>query len=364
VFSELAGQLRTFLAEQEVDRWAFHEIHANVEVPVCHLTGWWDYVVQGTVANFLGLRSLGKPELREEHRLIIGPWSHSIGELDKHIGVVNYGGDALSSYSAEITRWYDHALKGIANGVAEEPSVRLFVLNRNRWYFTDGWPPEATTVELFLHSNGHANTPRGDGRLSVAHPDGQPTDSFAYDPHDPLMSSADWSSRAVDQSIYDHRRDVLVYTTEPLEDDLLVVGDVRCILWVASDAPETDFTAKIVEVRPDGLAIAVSTGIFRTRYLNGYDGDVRLEPGRPYELTISLSPVGIEFERGSRIRLDISSSDFPNFDRNHNTGDAFWRDAALRVARQTVLHDRDHPSRVELPTQPALFDRLRRAISS
>ncbi len=352
-YSTLTGQLMDFLAEQHIDRWAFHETHADVEVPICHLTGWWDYVVRGTVRNFCGLRSVGKASLRDRHRIVIGPWSHSVGELSKQIGDADYGPEALTSYDQEIVRWYDHALKGVDNGVAREQPVKLFVLNENRWRLADDWPFAPTGFELFLHSNGGANTPRGDGSLSARGPRDEPPDRFVYDPRDPIMSTATWSSRAINQSIYDHRHDVLVYTTAPFDNPSVLIGEVSCVLWTATDAPETDFTAKLVEVRQDGRSIALSTGILRTRYLAGYEREMRLEPGEPYEITIEMSPIGIRFEPGSRIRLDISSSDFPNFDRNHNTGAPFWQDAELRPARQTVFHDRDRPSRLLLPT-PAL----------
>ena len=352
-YSTLTEQLRDFLAEQHIDRWAFQKTHAGVDVPICHLTGWWDYVVRGTIRNFNGLRSLGKPSLRDRHRIVVGPWSHNVGELDRHVGDVDYGPEALASYDAEIVRWYDHALKGVDNGVAGEPPVKLFVLNENRWRFVDRWPPAGGRTELYLHSHGAANTPRGDGVLSAREPDDEPPDRYVYDPRDPVMSTATWSTRAVDQSVYDHRHDVLVYTTAPLERAMVLIGDVACVVWVASDAPETDFTAKLVEVRPDGRAIGLSTGILRTRYLDGYDSEVRLEPGEAYEMTIEMSPIGIRFEVGSRIRLDISSSDFPNFDRNHNTGGPFWQDNELRPAVQTVFHDRVRASRLLLPAPSA-----------
>ena len=349
-YSALTGQLMEFLVEQHIDRWAFHKTHADVDVPICHVTGWWDYVVRGTIGNFNGLRALGKPSLRDRHRVVVGPWSHSTGAYETHIGVVDYGAAALSSYDGEIVRWYDHALRGIDNGLAGEPPVKLFVLNENRWRYFDAWPPAESGTELFLHSDGRANTPRGDGSLSAHAPADEPADRYEYDPHDPVMSTATWSTRSLDQAVYDHRRDVLVYTTAPLERALTLIGDVRCVVWIASDAPETDFTAKLVEVRPDGLTIGHSTGIFRTRYLDGYDNEVSLEPGEPYEIVIEMSPIGISFQPGSRIRLDISSSDFPNFDRNHNTGEPFWRDGELRTARQTIFHDRNRPSRLLLPT--------------
>lgn len=347
-YSALTPQLKDFLVEQHIDRWAFHLTHADVEVPICHVTGWWDYVVQGTVANFNGLRERGAASLRDRHRIVIGPWSHST-DYETAVGAVDYGPEALSSYSDEIVRWYDHVLKGIDNGMAGEPPVKLFVLNENRWRLFEEWPPAAAGTELYLHSGGGANTPRGDGTLSAVAPGAEPPDRYDYDPRDPVMSTATWVTRSVDQSVYAHRHDVLVYATEPLERALTLIGDVRCELWIASDAPETDFTAKLVEVRPDGQAIAHSWGILRTRYLDGYDRVARLEPGEPYKLEIAMSPMGICFLPGSRIRLDVSSSDFPNFDRNHNTGEEFWHDAELRVARQSVFHDRERPSRLLLP---------------
>jgi putative CocE/NonD family hydrolase len=140
--------------------------------------------------------------------------------------------------------------------------------------------------------------------------------------------------------------------SEALDRSLLVIGDASCTLWVSSDAPETDFTAKLVEVQPDGVSIELATGILRTRFLHGYESAVRLDPGTAYELTISLGPVGVRFLPGSRIRVDISSSDFPNFDRNHNTGADYWSDIELRPARQTVYSDAQRPAYLTLPVCP------------
>ena len=164
------------------------------------------------------------------------------------------------------------------------------------------------------------------------------------------MSLMDLSAQAAvrDQSPLDVREDILVYTTPPLDRPVTVIGPVTLKLWVASSAPETDFTAKLIDVRPDGLAVNLSYGIMRTSYREGYDEPKPMEPGTPYELTIRLGPTGIRFGEGHRIRLDVASSDFPNFDRNHNTGADFWSDSELRVARQTVFHDRERPSRLLL----------------
>jgi uncharacterized protein len=350
VFGASTEWLREFLRDQVTDPWALPATHADVAVPVCHLTGWWDFVIDGTVANFTGLRRDGDRSVRERHRLVIGPWSHQPGATAPGGGAVSYGPAERVAYHDLIADWYDLALDG--DGPGDAP-VRAFILNEDRWReFSDWPPPGARELELFLDSRGAANGARGDGRLTPrTQPDGVPS-RFAYDPRDPVMSITDWATRAVDRSVLDHRRDVLVYRTEPLEDELLLVGDASVVLWVATDAVETDFTAKLVEERRAGPAVGLATGILRTRYLDGYDRVLRLEPGRPYELTIDLSPIGILLRRGTRLRLDISSSDFPNFDRNHNTGRDYWADAELRIARQTVFNDAERPSRLRVHALP------------
>ena len=340
VFGVSTKWLRDFLRDQVTDPWALPDTHPDVSVAVCHVTGWWDFVARGTVANFTGLRRDGDPELRDRHRLVIGPWSHQPGATAPGAGAVAYGPAERAEYHDVIADWYDEALGG-GDGVGSP--VRVFVLNENRWRSFGEWPPaEARPLELFLDG----------GRLARRVPDAGAPGRFEYDPRDPHMSISDWSTRAVDRSVLDHRRDRLVYRSDPLEADLLLVGDATCVLWAATDGIETDFTATLVEERPDGLAIGLAAGILRTRYLEGYDRVVRLEPGAPHELTIELSPVGIRLAAGSRIRLDVSSSDFPNFDRNHNTGRDYWSDTELRPARQTVFNDADRPSRLVLHALP------------
>jgi putative CocE/NonD family hydrolase len=177
------------------------------------------------------------------------------------------------------------------------------------------------------------------------------SDSYAYDPADPVLSlvGADGQAAACDQAPLRDRRDILVYQTAPLEADLMLAGPLACTLWIASDAPDTDFVARLIEVGADGLAVNISHGILRCRYRAGYDREAMLEPGVATEITIKMLPVGIRFRRGSRLRLDVTSSDFPTFDRNHNTGRRFYDDPELRVARQTVLTGESHPSRLVLP---------------
>jgi putative CocE/NonD family hydrolase len=180
------------------------------------------------------------------------------------------------------------------------------------------------------------------------------SDHFVYDPRDPVMSlmRADAQAAPVDQSPHDHRRDILVYQTPPLDEDIEITGPVSLKLWAATDCPDTDWTAKLAVVLADGLCVNLTYGIMRAQYRDGYEHPSLLEPDRAYEYTINLNPIGILFKKGQRIRLYVSSSDFPNFDRNHNTGCDYWSDTELRVAHQTVFHDPRMCSRLILPVIP------------
>jgi putative CocE/NonD family hydrolase len=238
-----------------------------------------------------------------------------------------------------ISRWYDFQLKKIDNGLEDEPPIQLFVVGENIWRGENEWPLARTQyTEFFLHGRGGANTVRGDGWLSIEPPmSDELSDHFVYDPRDPAMSlmRADSQAAPVDQSPHDHRRDILVYQTSPLDEDIEVTGPVSLRLWAATDCPDTDWTAKLAVVLADGLKHPSS-----------------LEPGKPHEYSIHLNPVGILFKKGQRVRLYVSSSDFPNFDRNHNTGRDYWSDPELRVASQTVFHSASMPSRLILPVIP------------
>ncbi len=295
----------------------------------------------------------GPEELRGQHRLVVGPWRH--GDRSRAAPAFDFGTDAQSSYAGEVSRWYDYTFKGIDNGLAEEPPVKLFIMGENRWHFEHEWSLARTRgTDFYLDSGGSANTPNGDGTLSLKRVGGGLPDEYDYDSKDPVMSLMDLDAQAAvrDQSPVARRRDILVYQTPPLHEGIEVTGPVVLKLWAASSAPDTEFTAKLIDVYPDGLAVNVTSGIVRARYRDGYDTPSLIEPGRVYEYLINLNPTGIVFLRGHRIRLDVSSSDFPNFDRNHNTGADFWSDAELRVAHQTVFHDKTRPSRLVLPVIP------------
>ncbi|MBM3531990.1 MAG: CocE/NonD family hydrolase [Alphaproteobacteria bacterium] len=353
VFSTLTEQTHRHFREAHHDYWAFDQAHPKVQVPVSCTTGWWDRL-GGTTSNYIGIEKNGPASLKGRHRLVIGPWGHSTEKWVGTLGPRDYGPRANASYPAELTRYFDRELKGIENGLEGEPPVKVFVLNDNVWRFEKEWPLARTRfTEFFLSSGGKANTPAGDGTLT-AEPKSSEPDRYDYDPADPVMSLMGLDAQAApcDQAILGRRRDVLVYQTPPLEKDLLVIGPVLVHLWAASDCPDTDFAAKLIEVGADGVAQNLCYGIMRARFRQGFDKQVMLDAGVPQEFVIPMMQVGIRFRKGSRIRLDIASSDFPNFDRNHNTGRDFWSDPELRVARQTVFHDPRHPSRIVLPVIP------------
>jgi uncharacterized protein len=244
-------------------------------------------------------------------------------------------------------RWFDHWLKDTDNGVERERAVRIFVMNRG-WRLEDEWPLARTRyTKFFLHSGGRANTLNGDGVLSIDPPSAEPPDRFTYDPMDPVPTVGA-------QGIHDRRRaesrsDVLVYSTPPLEEDIEVTGRVELILFAASSAPDTDFTAKLIDVAPNGYAANLCDGIVRARYRDAPSGGMRLEPDRPYRFTIDLIATSNLFQRGHRIRLEVSSSDFPRFDRNLNSGEPVAESSEPRVARQSVFHDGELSSYLLLP---------------
>ena len=353
-FSTLTQQLKRHFRQQTINAWDFSPLHSTLDIPTCQNTGWYDRL-NGTIGNFTGLAAHSPAATREQHRLVVGPWGHSVTKLVAQQGVMDYGAAANTTYATLVQRWYDHQFKGIDNGLADEPPVNLFVMGPNHWRQEAEWPLARTRfTPYYLHSAGGANTPAGNGLLSPETPASEPPDRYAYDPRDPVMSLMGLESHLApcDQSPLDDREDVLVYQTPALSEPMEITGPVVARLWVSSDCPDTDFTAKLVLVQANGLAVNLCHGIARASQRNGFDQKVPLVPGEPVEIVVPLLPTSVVIDRGQRLRLDISSSDFPNFDRNHNTGQDFWSDPELRVARQKVFHDSTMASHVLLPIIP------------
>ena len=326
-------------------------VFSEIDVPAYHVTGWYDRL-WSTVDMFTRMVKEGRTaRTRSSQRLIVGPWTHGFN-LTRRLGIMDFGEEAGFPCAELAARWFDYWLKGIDTDIVDEPPVRVFTMGANRWHFENEWPPaRARLIDFYCHSGGRANTPAGDGVLSPQAPGDEPRDAFLYDPRDPVMSLHQPDGQAAPSDLREHdcRQDILVYQTPVLEGDLEVTGEITCCLFAASSARDTDWTVRLVDVHPDGLAVNLSYGIVRARYRDSWSNPSLLEPGRVYEYRLRLVPTSNLFKAGHRIRVDISSSDFPNYDRNHNTGQDYWIDSAFVTARQAVFHDAEHPSRIILP---------------
>src|SRR5215469_16956162 len=341
--------------------------HENVTVPTFNVGGWYDIFLQDTISNFTTMRQYGSTPEARQSKLLIGPWTH--GAYTNPVGEFNFGFGASAAFidlqidfvSLQV-RWFDHWLKGIDTGMLREAPIKLFVMGANVWRDEQEWPlARAVETRYYLHSGGHANTPGGDGTLNVAVPGMEPSDQYTYDPANPvitrggaLLMAPEFRAGPFDQRTTEGREDVLVYTTPVLEQDIEVTGPILVHLWAASSAPDTDFVARLVDVHPDGYAQNLTDGIIRARYRHFARGEAPslIEPGKAYEYEIDLWATSNVFKAGHRIRLDVTSSNFPRWDRNPNTGHDFGADSDLAVAQQTILHDSEYPSYVTLPIVP------------
>lgn len=351
VFAGMTDDLRRHLRTIAEEQWAIDQLHARVSAPVFVATGWWDRMVS-SIDSYAGVVANGPAALRRSHRLLVGPWGHQPPTWERPVrGSVDFGRSSTRSVVDTVARWFDHLLKGVDNGMANEPPVEIFVVN-DGWRHEEQWPPASMReAPLYLRGGGHANGSRGDGRLEWRAPGGEDADTYDYDPRDPVMSlmeaNAHWAP--FEQRPNDHRLDKLVYRTDPLQRPIELVGPVRATLFASTDAPDTDWVVRLIDEPPDGPAIALSQGILRARYRDGYGTPRPLPSSDPVRYDIALTPVGALFLPGHRIRVDVTSSDFPNHDRNHNTGRDYWSDGELRVARQTIFHDTARPSHVVVP---------------
>jgi uncharacterized protein len=252
-------------------------------------------------------------------------------------------------------RWFDFWLKDKETGVEDWPAYRIFVMGQNKWRNENEWPLARTKwTDVYLHSGGKANSSKGDGSLSLEKPASQQADKFTYDPENPVPTRGGNNligppSGPFDQSQLEERDDVLVYTSPTLDNEVEITGPVKLVLYVSSSTQDTDFTAKLVDVHPDGKAYNLCDGILRARYRNSIMKTELLEPGKIYQLEIDLGVTSNVFQAGHKVRLEVSSSNFPRFDRNPNTGHEFGADAELAKAMQTIYHDLEHPSRLVMP---------------
>jgi len=329
----------------------------RLDLPVLHISGWYDDEQVGTPLNFIGMTTKGRtPEARRSQKLMMGPWPHAVNSTSK-LGEVDFGPTAVIDLEGYELRWFDYWLKGIDTGIMKEPPVRIFVMGENKWRDENDWPlARAVMTKYYLHSGGRANSLFGDGTLSTTPPGEEPTDGYRYDPARPVPFITDPSfaqiGSADDYQAVERRDDILVYTTESLAEDTEICGPIRAVLYAASSAKDTDFMAKLLDVWPNGFAQRLCDGMVRARFREGMDQPKLIEPGRVYAYDIDLWNTCQVFKKGHRVRLEISSSAFPKYDRNLNTGEPLGKSATMVVAEQRVYHDREHPSHVLLPVIP------------
>lgn len=338
----------------------------RVKVPVLAFDGWYDSFLAGAINNFNGMRVAGgSAQARANQRLVLGPWEHIgwgrpdavVSPMLKDIGPV-----ANSPVNELTVRFLDHVLKGKDNGYTDGPRVDYFTMGENRWHTATSFPIAGTQYRTwYLGSEGRANSSMGDGSLTLEKPAGSPSDHFIYNPANPVPSlgghsCCSWTSGPqgqFDQSAIEQRPDILVYTSAPLKEALDVTGPITVDLFAATDARDTDFTAKLIDVLPDGRAINLNNGIIRAAYRDSLSHPTPIVPGKVYEYHIKVWPTSNLFKSGHRIRLEISSSDYPQFAPNPNTGEPLATARTAVIANQTIWHDATHRSSVILPVLPA-----------
>jgi len=373
--------------------WKFEQAHREVEVPNLDFSGWYDHC-NDSMRHLAGMQQNGRTEVaRTQCKLVAGPWSHpTLGQ--RKVGDIDFGPQAPIDLNDVIIRWFDYWLKGLPNGVDREPAMRYFVMGCNQWRHADSWPPPQTEPhEYRLASGGNAGSAHGDGGLEGSGPnDGAsdvaseggtdsagarraaspaPTDSYVYDPRDPTPTlwSRELFTSPADRRVLEHRKDILYYRTAPLEKAVEIAGYPEVVLFASSTATDTDFFARLVDEHPagngdpagdgdaaaaldspaKGPALEISYGMVRARHRHSLDVEELLTPGEVVEIRVKLGPTACRFQEGHRIRLEITSSDFPNHDRNHNTGRNDLADAELVSAQQTLYYGSEYPSRLILP---------------
>lgn len=322
----------------------------SVNVPILHMGGWYDIFTQGTLNAFVGIQERGGPLARGKQKLIMGPWVHDISKTS--CGELVFPNSDSMEFLDDIIAFMEEHLKGISP-LKTMPPVQYYLMGDpeaknspgNRWVESESWPPPTTQVSLYL---------REGGRLSFEPPsETEPPHHFDFNPNDPVPTvggrNLNLPAGAYNQSQVEDRPDVLVYTSDVLADSIVVVGRIRVKLWASSDAWDTDFTAKLCDVYPSGKSMLIADGIIQARHRNSLEKEEFLVPNEATEFVIDLWSTAIAFAPGHQIRVSISSSNYPRFKVNPNTGKPFGDFSEMRIAHQTIYHDRLHPSAIELP---------------
>jgi putative CocE/NonD family hydrolase len=326
----------------------------SVNVPILHVGGWHDIFIQGILNAFTGIQEHGGPAAAGDQNLIVGPWTHAI--VSDQCGELSFPGSQAIDLVTLTVDWFDRWLKGADNSINSLPAIQYYMMGDadqpegpgNRWINADAWPPPAEETRFHL---------RGGGALTLESPFAtESPDSFLFDPEDPVptiggrnLPENDIPAGSYDQGSVESRPDVLVYTTDPLMDSLAVAGRVRVDLWVSSDGLDTDFTAKLCDVYPDGRSMLVADGIIQARHRLSLETETFLVPGEVTGMSVDLWSTAVVFAPGHRIRLSVSSSNHPRFEVNPNTGEPFRKNTTFRTAVQAVYHSQANPSALVLP---------------
>ena len=342
-------------------RWSIEDHYAQIQVPVFSLGAWYDIFLGGTLKNYVGLKKeAGTEAARRGQRLLVYVGGHAGGSDTRKVGAVDFGDKLPFDLDEAVLRWYDSLLKGIGNGADEKP-VRIFVMGKNEWRDEDDWPLQrAKATRYYLHSTKPANGLQGGGTLSTAAPAEEKPDQYEYDPNDtvptiggPLCCSAlPTGVGPQDQRPAEARGDVLVFSSPVFTQSTEVTGPIVLDLYVSSSAVDTDFAGKLVDVWPNGFAQNLTEGILRLRYRNSQEKPELANPGEIYHISVDLWATSNVFPPGHKLRLEVSSSNFPRFDRNLNTGEDQARGTQMVKATNVIYHDRSRPSALVLPVLP------------
>jgi uncharacterized protein len=365
--SGIAPYFKDWLAHPNFDaywkQWSIEDRYAQIQVPVLSFGAWYDIFLGGTLRNYARLKTeAGTDAAKHGQRLVVYVGGHAGGSTSRRVGAVDFG-EKLPIDQDELTlRWYDSIFKGQANGVEREKPVKIFVMGKNEWRDEDDWPlSRAKSTRYFLHSTGGGATGlAGNGTLSTAAPGEEKPDQYVYDPSDatptiggPLCcGSLPTGIGPEDQRPAETRADVLVFTTPAFAQDTEVTGPVTLDLYVSSSAVDTDFTGMLVDVWPNGFAQNLTSGILRMRYRNSQEKPELANPGETYHVTVDLWATSNVFLAGHKLRLEVSSSNFPRFDRNLNSGEIQARATHMIKATNVIYHDKAHPSALVVPVVP------------
>lgn len=359
----LAPYFLDWLAHPNYDdywkRWSIEEHFSDITVPSLTIAAWYDIFLGGSLRNYIGVKAHGGSAAAQHgQRLVVMIGGHA--GSGRKIGDVDFGDSADLNLEDLILSWYDYLFKETKNDFAAKP-VRIFVMGANEWRSEDDWPPaRSVPTKYYLHSSGKANSLRGDGTLSGSAPRAETPDQYTYDPTNPVATvggplccdSQHLAPGPRDQRPVESRNDVLVYSTPPVSKDIEVTGPITLDLYVKSSAVDTDFTGKLVDVWPNGFAQNLTEGILRVRYRDSQEKPEFMNSSQIYKLTLDLWATSNVFRKGHVLRLEVSSSNFPRFDRNPNSGLDVSSPQQLLSAANTIFHDDQHASALILPIVP------------